>query len=368
MFETAWRIELHSNFALAAARHQLMDGISGRLPVVQDGVNLLGNWHLNLARVRQANRRRGCEHSLGNHAVHVSDDFGQFSFPAEFNANSAVAGKTSRAGEDQITQARQARHGFGPSSAGHYQARHFGEATRDQRSYGIVSQTQAVADAGGDRHNIFQRAPQFHANHIVVGIDPEARIAEFPLHQVPELGVAGGNGYGRRIAPCNLQRKGRAAQSSNPWRPSTIGFEHVHDDLGHALQSAFFEPFGRAYNDGFPPQVWPHLLEDLAAVLRWHYANQDFCAIQRLRQSRSGRHRIGNAMARKKLLVHTPAGHGFADLPFMRPKTYPACSPASENDRESCPPCTRPDDRDLTHARLDLNLVSVPASSLRMFW
>ena len=58
MFETAWRIELHSNFALAAARHQLMDGISGRLPVVQDGVNLLGNWHLNLARVRQANRRR----------------------------------------------------------------------------------------------------------------------------------------------------------------------------------------------------------------------------------------------------------------------------------------------------------------------
>src|ERR1700736_2185291 len=189
VFETAWRIELHSNFALAAACHQFMDGISGRLPAVKDGVNLLGNWHLNLARVRQTNRRRGGEHSLGNHAVHVSDNFGQFSFPAEFNANSAVAGKTSRRGEDQITQARQSRHGLGPPPAGHYQARHFGEAARDQRSYGIVTQTQAVADAGGDGHNIFQRAPEFHANHIVVGIDPKARIAEFPLHQMPEFGV-----------------------------------------------------------------------------------------------------------------------------------------------------------------------------------
>src|ERR1700738_4551955 len=72
-------------------------------------------------------------------------------------------------------------------------------------------------------------------------------------------------------------------------------------------------------------------------------------------------------MGRKKLLVHTPAGNAFRDLLCMRPKTYPVCSLASENDRESCHPGTRPDDRDLTHARLDLNLVSVPASSLRMF-
>src|SRR6202035_2556295 len=131
---------------------------------------------------------------------------------------------------------------------------------------------------------------------------------------------------GRGIASCDLQRKGRAAQSTNSWRPSTIGFEHVRDDLSHAFERALFKPFGRAYNDGFLPQVWPHLLEDPAAVLRGHDADQDFCPIQRLRQVVGGRHRIGKAMARKELLVHPPAGNAFRDLLGMGPKTYSVCS------------------------------------------
>ncbi len=130
-----------------------------------------------------------------------------------------------------------------------------------------MSQTQAIADAGSDGHNIFQRAPQFHANHIFVGIDPKVRIAEFALHQLPEFGVRGSNGYGRRIASCNLQRKGRAAKSRNSRGPSSVRFEHINDDLSHAFERAFFKPFGRAYDDGFRPQVWPYLLEDPAAVL-----------------------------------------------------------------------------------------------------
>src|SRR5258708_30465766 len=148
-------------------------------------------------------------------AVQGRNIWGLFSFRAEYNAAWGVGEKPPRGGGDETPRPRESRHGLGPPPAGHYQACHFGEATRDQRSYGIVSQTQAVADAGGDRHNIFQRAPQFHANHIVVGIDPKARIAEFPLHQLPEFGVTGSNGYGRRIATCNLQRKRRPAKSTD---------------------------------------------------------------------------------------------------------------------------------------------------------
>jgi len=77
-------------FRFCHCASSIPDGFSWRLPAVQNGVNLLGNRHLNMAGVCQADRSRGCEHPLGNHAVHVSDNLRQCSPSAKFNANSRL--------------------------------------------------------------------------------------------------------------------------------------------------------------------------------------------------------------------------------------------------------------------------------------
>ncbi len=124
----------------------------------------------------------GGEHAFGDHAVHTGDDFVELASLAEFDADGAIARQASGAGEHQIAHTGEAGHGFGTAAASDGQARDFGEAAGDERGDGVVAQTEPVADAGGDGDHVLQRAAEFDADDVVVGVDPEVGVTELALH------------------------------------------------------------------------------------------------------------------------------------------------------------------------------------------
>ena len=119
-------------FAFAAAGHQFLDGFAGGFALVQDGVHLLGDGHLDAARLRQADGGGGGEDSFGDHAVHAGDDLRELFAAAEFDAYAAISRQASGAGEDEVAEAGESGHGFGAAAAGDDEAGHFGKAAGDQ--------------------------------------------------------------------------------------------------------------------------------------------------------------------------------------------------------------------------------------------
>ncbi len=237
-------------FAFAGARHQYLDGFARGFALVQDGVHLFGDGHFHVAGVSQADGGGGGEDAFGDHAVHAGDDFGELLAAAEFDADAAIARQAAGAGEDEVAESGESGHGFGAASAGDDEARHFGQAARDEGGDGVVAEAEAVADSGGDGDGVLQRAAEFHADHVVVGVDAEARVAEFLLHGAQQFGVLRGDGDCRGIAARDFLREGWAAERADRGSGSVIALENIGNHFGHALQRAFFQAFGSADDQG----------------------------------------------------------------------------------------------------------------------
>lgn len=58
--------------------------------MVQDGVHLFGDRHLDAAGMGEANGGGGGEDPFGDHAVHAGDDVRELSSAAEFDAYAAI--------------------------------------------------------------------------------------------------------------------------------------------------------------------------------------------------------------------------------------------------------------------------------------
>src|SRR4051812_47473950 len=149
-------------------------------------MHLPGYWHFDAVRVREVHRGVGGEYSFGDHAVHACDDVWKLATAAKFHADAAVARKPAGAGEHQVAKSCQARHGFSTPPASRCQSRDFSQTSRDQRSDRVVAETQAIADSSSDGDDVFERAPQFHANHIVIGVNAKRWISKLALHRVAQ--------------------------------------------------------------------------------------------------------------------------------------------------------------------------------------
>ena len=104
------------------------------------------------------------------------------------------------AGEHQVPQAGKSGQRFPAASASHRQAGDLGDSAGDDGRRAVVPQAQAGGDAGGNRDDVLERATQFHADHIIIGIDPQAGRAEFLLQPVGDRAFGGGDGDRRGIA------------------------------------------------------------------------------------------------------------------------------------------------------------------------
>src|SRR5215472_9190246 len=208
---------LNLDFALPGPRHQLLDRFARTFAIVQDGVHLFGDWHLYAARMRQSNRGRRREYSFCDHAVHSSDDIGEFLAAPEFYTNAAVARESPGAGENEVAKSGESGHGFRAPATSDDQACHLGKTASDERSYRIVAQAEPVANAGSDRNDVLERTTELDSDDIGIGVDAKALVTELLLDGAQQCCVRRSNGDGSRISAGDFLRK-RLPTESSDWR------------------------------------------------------------------------------------------------------------------------------------------------------
>ena len=69
-------------FVAAGAGHEVADSFTGIFVVVEDGVHLLGDWHLDAVAGGQAEGGGGAADAFGDFAVEAGDDLGELTAAA----------------------------------------------------------------------------------------------------------------------------------------------------------------------------------------------------------------------------------------------------------------------------------------------
>ena len=100
-------------FVAAGAGHEFADGFFGAFVVVEDGVHLLGDGHLDGVAGGEAEGCGGAADSFGDFAVEAGDDVGELAAAAQLDAYGAVAREGAGAGEDEVADCRRGRRGSG---------------------------------------------------------------------------------------------------------------------------------------------------------------------------------------------------------------------------------------------------------------
>src|SRR5579871_530899 len=141
-----------------------------------------------------------------------------------------------------------------------------------------MSQPQAATYAGGDGDHVFESATQFHARKIVVHIDAEGGVTEIFLYARSQCTVCRSNGNYRRMALRNLFGKRWAADRTDLRLETAQPPYHFLNNFSHAQQSVILDALGCAHKEHVRLQPLGHVLEGPAAMVRRHYADNDFRA------------------------------------------------------------------------------------------
>ena len=88
----------------------------------------------------------------------------------EREAEAAVARLVVGAGQHEVAHAGEAHERLLAAAEREPQARHLGEAARDQRDARVRAEAEAVADAGADRVDVLRRAADLDADDVVRGV------------------------------------------------------------------------------------------------------------------------------------------------------------------------------------------------------
>ena len=118
----------------------------------------------------------------------------------EAQADLTVAREVAGGGEDEVAEAGQSHEGFEVAAELDAETGHFGQPTGDERGAGVVAELQAVADAGGNGHDVFECAADFDADDIVVCVDAQAMTGQGFGQVLCQRGLAGGQGECGRVA------------------------------------------------------------------------------------------------------------------------------------------------------------------------
>jgi hypothetical protein len=82
--------------------HQVLNGVACGFSFIQDGMHLLGDRYFHSVSSRKLHGGVGGVNTFGDHAVHASDNLGQFASAPEFDSYGTISRKASGAGEHKI--------------------------------------------------------------------------------------------------------------------------------------------------------------------------------------------------------------------------------------------------------------------------
>ena len=143
--------------------------------------HLLGDGHLDPVGPRQLDQRAGALHALGHH-VHAADDLVEGLALAQREAHRPVPALRAGARGHQVTDPGQAAEGEHLPAQGHAEASQLGQAPGDEHGPGVVPEAQAVADAGGDGHDVLGGAGDLAPDDVGAPVDPERARVHQLLH------------------------------------------------------------------------------------------------------------------------------------------------------------------------------------------
>ena len=119
---------------------------------------------------------------------------------AEIDAKGEIARLRTGAGQKQIAEAGQARHGFSLRAISFAEADQFGETARGQCGQGAGAETAAGNDAGGDGEHILCRAADFNTAQVARMIGPKRRRPDRPRQRAGKRPVGRRQRHRRRHA------------------------------------------------------------------------------------------------------------------------------------------------------------------------
>ena len=206
-------------------------------------------------------------HAFGDHALPAQHVVERAAAP-ELDADLTVAAAMAGAGEHEIAEPAQAGQRVGAAAHRRRQARDLDEAAGDERGHRVVAEAEALDDAGGNRHDVLQRAADLDAGDVVGGVEPQRRPAEL----APGRARAASARRGRHRRPRSAGRPRPRRRTSGPTAPpparSRPGF--VGDHLRHPVERAVLEPLGRADERHRPRRDRDGAMDHRAQALRRH--------------------------------------------------------------------------------------------------
>ena len=137
-------------------------------------------------------------------------------------AHTPVARQITRAGEHQVTQARQPHKGVHARPQGQAQPGDFGQAARNQGRTGIEPQGQAVAQARGNGQHVLHGTAHFHAHHIRVFVHTQGAAVKGLHQELAQRRIATGGHQGAGLAARHFHGKAGATE-----HPCTQGRCHL---------------------------------------------------------------------------------------------------------------------------------------------
>ena len=140
-----------------------------------------------------------------------------------------------------------------------------GKPAGDHRGARVVAGAEAVGHSRGDGDHVLQRAAEFAADHVVVGVDAEQLGREAVLEGLGDREVGQGDHRCRGVAGEDLLGEVRPGQHADG-----VAGDLLADHLGHAQAGALLEPLGEADDRDPRAQVLPSLDHGLAEARRRH--------------------------------------------------------------------------------------------------
>src|SRR5258707_5140122 len=183
------------------------------------------------------------------------------------------------------------------------------------------------------------------------------------------------SGQRRRISVSHFQGEGRTAERGNPRRKSGKPLYDFVNHLAHAQQGVILNALCGAYKQHLRKQPLCHVLEDAAAMMRGHHADDNLRSRERVLKIIRYRDRLRNAAIREEESIDTGLLNARADFVFTRPEPHLVLAATAGDNGQRCSPRARANDRYFTQASFSIvwsffvpRRFSVPASRRRMFW
>ena len=166
---------------------------------MQDGIDRLRDRHFDAEVPGQLGDFTGGTYPFG-HVTQFFQNLRQRLASRQRQTDASVARKVAGTGQDQVAHASQAHEGITLAAEHFTQAGNFGKATGNQCRAGVEPKPQAIGNAGGDSQHVLDRAADFDAGKVIVGINAQARRVQRQCGFVGKVVIIGGERDGSRQA------------------------------------------------------------------------------------------------------------------------------------------------------------------------